>query len=153
MIRKDGRPISLFDSLVRNILRSVDILFGVYPIGLILMFLDSRTRRLGDLAAGTLVIMDRQVNRLRTSSHLTRKPDWGAELRTVVAAMTPDDYYIVSSFLTRRGGLDPTHRRELAKDICARLVEKSDTSPANKRDIEAYLQDVAALYRERMRIL
>jgi hypothetical protein len=143
----------LFDSLVRNILRSVDLLFEVYPIGLAVMFLDSRSRRLGDLAAGTLVIMDRPVKKPVTQPIASRDGNWGADLRDMVAAMTPDDYYIVSSFLSRRDSLDQDHRVELAKEICVRLLGKAGTATRQRSNAEALLQAAAGLYRERTRVL
>jgi uncharacterized RDD family membrane protein YckC len=153
VIRRDGRPISLVDSLVRNILRSVDLLFEVYPIGLAVMFLDSQGRRLGDLAAGTLVIMDRPVGKPATRSTAGQMEDWGTDLRDVVAAMTPEDYYIVSSFLSRRDSLDIEHRVELAREICVRLFGKTGMATKTKPDTEALLQAAAGLYRERTRVL
>lgn len=153
VIRRDGSPISLLDSLVRNILRSVDLLFEVYPIGLVVMFLDSRSRRLGDLAAGTLVIMDRPVNKPVTRPIAARNGDWGTDLRDVVAAMTPEDYYIVSSFLSRRDSLDRDYRVELAQEVCIRLFGKAGTATRQRSDAEALLQAAEALYRERTRVL
>lgn len=44
--------------LVRNVLRLVDVLPGPYGVGLLTMGLSSRWRRLGDLAAGTLVVVE-----------------------------------------------------------------------------------------------
>ena len=61
VIRKDGRPISFVAAVIRNILRAVDILAEIYPLGLVVMFIDSRNRRLGDLAAGTLVVREREL--------------------------------------------------------------------------------------------
>jgi len=151
VIRRDGRPIALFNALVRNILRSVDILFEVYPIGLAVMFIDSRNRRLGDLAAGTLVIVDRHVSRPadRRPVRAIVRPD----LQAVVALMTPEDYYIVSSFLSRRNGLDSEHRRRLAEEIYARLFRETGTTLTRVSNVEALLQASAELYRKRSRVL
>ena len=59
VIRIDGTPITLSESFIRNLARLVDFLPAAYGIGIISMFLDKQSRRLGDLAAGTLVIHDR----------------------------------------------------------------------------------------------
>ncbi len=152
VIRKDGRPISFFDSAVRNILRFVDILAEVYPLGLVVMFLDSQNRRLGDLAAGTIVISEREavspsVPEINSPGH----PE-APELKSVVASMTPEDYQIVSKFLSRRKELDPEHRMRLASEISERLMagaqrEKIETNP------EKFLEIMETLYRERTRIL
>src|SRR5215510_11634669 len=59
VIRTDGTPITLSESFIRNLTRLVDFLPAAYGIGIISMFLDKQSRRLGDLAAGTLVVHDR----------------------------------------------------------------------------------------------
>ncbi len=58
VVRQDGGPISFVHALIRNVFRSIDILGQIYPLGLVIMFIDSRNRRLGDLAARTTVIME-----------------------------------------------------------------------------------------------
>ena len=56
VVRRDGTPVTLSEVLIRNLLRIIDLLPSAYGIGLISMFLDSQSRRLGDMAAGTLVV-------------------------------------------------------------------------------------------------
>lgn len=51
-----GEPVTLAASLVRNLLRGVDILPGSYVVGLVAMVVSAEGKRLGDLAAGTLVV-------------------------------------------------------------------------------------------------
>ena len=59
VIRTDGTPITLSESFIRNLTRLVDLLPAAYGVGIITMFIDKQSRRLGDLAAGTLVVHDR----------------------------------------------------------------------------------------------
>jgi len=60
VVRDGGAPITLRESLVRNLLRVVDILPANYLMGLIAMVLSAEGKRLGDVAAGTVVVrMDR----------------------------------------------------------------------------------------------
>jgi hypothetical protein len=54
----DGRPVTLAESLIRNLVRLVDFLPGFYGVGVVTMFIQPQSRRLGDLAAGTLVVHD-----------------------------------------------------------------------------------------------
>src|SRR5688500_8083340 len=58
VIRADGTPITLSESLIRNLARLVDFLPAAYGVGIVTMFIDKQSRRLGDLAAGTLVVQD-----------------------------------------------------------------------------------------------
>ena len=56
VVNDDGTPVTWATSLIRNLLRSADQFPGLYLVGLASMFLNSEFKRLGDLAAGTLVI-------------------------------------------------------------------------------------------------
>ena len=56
VVNDDLSPVTLGTSLVRNLLRTVDFLPLLYLGGVITMLSNRRFQRLGDLAAGTLVI-------------------------------------------------------------------------------------------------
>ena len=56
VVSEDGLPVSFGASLVRNLLRSADILPSSYTTGLVTMLVSKRTQRLGDIAAGTVVV-------------------------------------------------------------------------------------------------
>ncbi len=56
VVNDDLTPIALGTSLVRNLLRSADFLPFAYLFGLISMVLSGNFQRLGDIAAGTLVV-------------------------------------------------------------------------------------------------
>ena len=58
VVRTDGMPITFTESLIRNLVRLVDFLPAYYGLGCVVMFVNSQSRRLGDLAAGTLVVRD-----------------------------------------------------------------------------------------------
>ena len=56
VINDDLSPVTLGTSMVRNLLRTVDFLPLFYLAGLVTMLSNGRFQRLGDMAAGTLVI-------------------------------------------------------------------------------------------------
>lgn len=56
VIGPDGEPARFIAVLIRNLLRPVDFLPGWYALGVTMIFLTSRSQRLGDLAAGTYVV-------------------------------------------------------------------------------------------------
>jgi uncharacterized RDD family membrane protein YckC len=62
VIHQSGRGINFAEALARNLVRFVDYLPGFYAVGIIAIFLNKRSQRLGDLVAGTLVVRDRQVD-------------------------------------------------------------------------------------------
>src|SRR5438270_2039033 len=55
-----GEPLSLGQATIRNLVRIVDFLPVFYAIGMLTLFISGRGKRLGDFAAGTLVVRDRQ---------------------------------------------------------------------------------------------
>jgi uncharacterized RDD family membrane protein YckC len=55
-----GEPLSLGQSTIRNLVRIVDFLPVFYGIGMLTVFINGRGKRLGDFAAGTLVVRDKQ---------------------------------------------------------------------------------------------
>ena len=56
VVHEDGTPVGWSASILRNFLRVVDFLPAFYTVGLVSMLMDSSFRRLGDLAAGTVVV-------------------------------------------------------------------------------------------------
>ncbi len=56
VVSDDGTPVGWGQALTRNLLRAVDFLPLAYVAGVIAMVVAGRFRRLGDLAAGTLVV-------------------------------------------------------------------------------------------------
>ncbi len=147
VIRVNGQPIGWLESSIRNILRAVDILLGFYPLGLFVMFLSSRSQRIGDYAAGTVVIVERRSNvpmdrtRLRSTSKLN-VPD----LELHISALEPKDYQLVRSFLQRREALDGRHRRELARLIVHRLMKRWGLTLGSNISDESFLEEIVGVY-------
>jgi uncharacterized RDD family membrane protein YckC len=57
-VREGGRPIHASAVIIRNLVRAIDLLPLGYGLGVLVMFVDRQDRRLGDLAAGTLVVRE-----------------------------------------------------------------------------------------------
>jgi uncharacterized RDD family membrane protein YckC len=56
----DGQPINAVQGILRNVLRAADILPGCYQLGLLAALVSNRFQRLGDLAAGTMVVVEQR---------------------------------------------------------------------------------------------
>lgn len=74
VIQEDGTPVKLASSVIRNLLRVVDFLPLGYLTGLVTMTLSGNFRRLGDLAAETMVVHDENVHLYAISEHCQRRP-------------------------------------------------------------------------------
>ena len=101
--------------------RLVDFLPAAYGVGIITMFVDKQSRRLGDLAAGTLVVHDRAPISIQSLS-VKRAVNYSmAGLKPVsldgfpIERLSNDDLSLIEDFLSRRDQL--THRETLAVQI------------------------------------
>jgi uncharacterized RDD family membrane protein YckC len=160
VIRTDGLPITMGEAVIRNLVRVVDFLPVAYGVGVVTMFIQPQARRLGDLAAGTLVIHDRQTATLHemTQAAQARRPlanefAEGAQeplLPSIfpVEQLRPQDIQLAENFLQRRQEL--SNRGSLAVQIVQRLyrqmgMEYSEMSTAQAEDtlvslVKAYRQ-------------
>ncbi len=128
VIRANGTPITLSEALIRNLVRIVDFLPAAYGVGIITMFIDKQSRRLGDLAAGTLVVQDRAPISIQSLS-VKRTVNLGMQGLTHISLegfpverLTNDDLSLIEDFLMRRDQL--THRASLAIQILNALHQR-----------------------------
>ena len=114
VVHDDGTPVALPASLIRNLLRVVDFLPLFYGVGLVSTLVDRDFRRLGDLAAGTLVV-HRRPGPGRSAPPLEAPPvapPPGLSLATQQALL---------AFRERAPRLSPARREELAETLLAAL--------------------------------
>ena len=100
-----------------------------------------KNQRLGDLAAGTLVVRERKATSTlpppRPPGLASAHPSW--DVRTI----TPAGIATVRKFLERRESIAPKARAELATTLAERLRPKVGGAPADLRG-EAFLESVFA---------
>ena len=143
VVRLDGAPVGFLTSAVRNLLRIVDILPGPYGVAIVAVLVSSRNQRLGDMAAGTLVVREKQAPAPAdaTAWRSTRRDSdlegWD------VSSVTPDELATVRRFLERRSTLTPAARERLAHELAARLWPKV-VGPREGLAAEAFLEDLVA---------
>lgn len=116
----EGLRLSFSQVVMRNLLRSVDCLPGLYLVGGVAAWSTRRFQRLGDLAANTVVIRQARVfapdwsglERGKYNS-LLRVPQLVARLRQ---RMDPEAAYLGLRALMRRQELDPEARVEVFRE-------------------------------------
>jgi uncharacterized RDD family membrane protein YckC len=129
VIRTDGMPIGVTESIVRNVVRIVDFLPIYYGIGVVTMFVNSQARRLGDLAAGTIVVRDRgpvtlaSLDAERTLSSPAPQPA-ASGLGLPIEKLTNADLLMAEDYLRRRSEL--TNREEMAQRVLQALLERME---------------------------
>jgi uncharacterized RDD family membrane protein YckC len=111
-----GGPISVIQAVIRNLVRIVDFLPSYYLIGAVAIFVTKRNQRLGDLAAGTVVVRERQAVSLRDlgpgmpAGTSVSQPRWGQRLE-------PQLRRFVVAYAGRRAQLPPARRLDLATQV------------------------------------
>lgn len=114
VITDSGRPLSFIDSFLRNLVRGADWLPFGYALGLVVMGRDRRFRRLGDLAAGTIVVAEeRHAVSDPLYIHPAPTPRELAALPQRVP-LTGDELEAIELFLRRAPKLHPARAEELA---------------------------------------
>jgi uncharacterized RDD family membrane protein YckC len=126
VVNEDLTPIRWEASIIRNLLRAVDFLPFLNLFGLISMLISKDFKRLGDYAAGTVVIYKEEVKQHSL-------PDVALEYLAEPLAM--EDQLAIISFTYRYKQLSPARQQELA-DLLVDLHGKNSQSSA------AYLQGV-----------
>ena len=108
VLHDDLTPIGMSASLTRNLLRTADFMPGFFFAGGISMILSKRFQRLGDLAAGTVVVYD-ELN-LQQTPNLEQ-----IKLVTPWFSMSQLQQDALINFTVNRSGLSQARRDELAK--------------------------------------
>jgi len=167
VIQQSGRAIGIFESMARNFIRYVDQIPFFYAVGVIAVFATRQHQRLGDLAAGTLVVRD----------HEQETPLWGdTGTRTVtapdfpqpkvisephasvalssngIARLSASDLEVLEGFFSRRLDL-PLHTRQLlAQRIAEAIRAKSGLEMPLNVSVETFLEATARDLRDLARM-
>lgn len=162
VIQDSGRQITLFEAMIRNLIRVVDMLPSFYLVGVIAMACNRRHKRLGDLAAGTLVVHERA----------SEEPIWGGTgPRTITAAafqpaqaepdfllqhndpvalpadaiarLTAADLNVIDRFFSRALDMELTTRAQIAARMAGQLTAKMGVEVPKDINPERVLEAIA----------
>jgi uncharacterized RDD family membrane protein YckC len=129
VVRDGGYPIDFGASLIRNLIRIGEWILGYYILAAISALLSPENKRLGDLAAGTIVVRDA---RLAAPRDVTRRRDEPVYVAT--AYLTGEERALIKRFLERRNELGADRRKELAAQLAARIRERMPVELAQMDD-------------------
>lgn len=137
VVHDGGYPVTVRASAIRNLVKlGVDIQpVGSCAIGGLSMMLHPQTKRLGDMAAGTVVVRDRTGQPIPEDNPAAADaPSLG---RPRLAA---DEFAAVSMFVSRRLALDGHVRAELSRKLMARVERHVADDPRRMQvSPDAYL--------------
>ncbi|MBD8491779.1 RDD family protein [Pseudomonas syringae] len=127
VVHDDGTPVGWSPSLIRNLLRAVDMLPFGYALGAIACLNNASFKRLGDLAAGTRVIYR---DRPRPRPTL---PEACAAVAPF--ALTQQEQRAILELAERQGELSAARLRELAAHLAEPLQVHPDQAVARLNGI------------------
>jgi uncharacterized RDD family membrane protein YckC len=120
VIQDNGTPVTPSASVIRNFLRTADFLPFLYATGLLAMLANRQFKRLGDLAAGTLVVYrDLQEKRKSAPQTVARKPP---------VELSEAEQLSLLGFAERGEGLSLGRRRELAELLSEQTGKRGDAA-------------------------
>ena len=123
-IREGGLPIDLSCAAIRNLVRIIDFLPQFYIVGIISILCARNSKRLGDLAAGTLVVKERK-EWIGGAGAKPQVPPLGQVARIPgIEMITSEEFDTVRRFIERRNELDARFREEVAAKIARPIVER-----------------------------
>ncbi len=138
----NGQPINGMKAFIRNLLRGADLLppaagtmIPTGVVGLVAMSLNSRFQRLGDLVAGTMVVVEER--------------QWLMGLETLedprvyqLASYIPDSFQIsrdlsrtLAMYVERRRYFGPARRTEIGQPLCQPLLDRFGLAPDTSYDL------------------
>lgn len=151
VIRADGTPIGFTESFIRNLVRLIDAVPApFYAVGIITMFISKNDRRLGDMAAGTIVVRERpaySASDVMSVPVLGLQPELGevdhAELTWDLRALRPSDLVVANEYLARAPVLPEEARVRIGQEIATRLATRIGAE--GPRDPAAFLRRIVYL--------
>jgi uncharacterized RDD family membrane protein YckC len=134
LVTRDGAVPSAAAFIVRNVFRLVDSFPLGYGVGLITSLITREHVRVGDLAAGTLLVYENR--HALDAERITVKPGTGRMDLTTVE--------VVSELLSRWGTLDIQVRERLARALLARVGDAAAGEPATDAALREKLERLLA---------
>ncbi len=148
VIKESGRPINAYEAVARNLLRAVDVLPGMYGVGIVCMMLNNQNRRLGDFVAGTVVVHDKRTEEV--------KPEWntGTEPTATnpqLSLVGSEELVLIETYLHRRVGMDLVLRDQVAYQIVTRIIAKTGLQRDPGQSLDEFLETTARQIRDTAR--
>lgn len=155
VVRDDGGPIAFRQALVRGVMGALlekpGLLFPVTaPIGLIVMLVSSRAKRVGDLAAGTVVMQERVPGARRPPPVAEMPPMLAGWARSLDLTRLDDGLALsVRQFLHRAAEMRPEAADRLGRALADTTLARVTPNPPPNTSATAFLQAVIGERRRR----
>lgn len=166
VIREDGRPITFWEAMVRNLTRIFDMqptpipIIGFYSVGIISVFVNRRDQRVGDMFAGTVVVREREAE-APTFDKVFGSPVSDSAYRRAfkpvlftadLSSLKESEIEVVETFLRRRWDLPDMPRQWMAWRVSMPILYKlRPTYDLQTFTYEGFLEELLHRYRAQHR--
>ena len=151
VVQETGRPVTFSISMIRNLIRIADFFPVLYGTAIVFIMFDKRSRRLGDIVAGTLVVRDRRrvtldnlldsVRQNRVQNALSSNTQ---QTLPNLEALHASEMQLVQTFLLQRSSMPPERRQRLSGQLAYALFQRLGYSVPG--DPELFLQQANDQY-------
>lgn len=145
VIEANGQPIGWTAVFIRNLMRLVDCLPGMYA-GILPMLFDKSERRFGDMAAGTIVIRERLQS--FTSELQILDNNAASDIIIDTGQISPEAYHLLVGFLKRRKLMVVSDRERLSADM-AKYFQTNMGILNDSDNSERFIEKLFIAYRKR----
>jgi uncharacterized RDD family membrane protein YckC len=145
VVQIEGEGISFSSIAIRNLLRAVDAI-GFYAVAGIVMFATSKVQRLGDLAAGTVVISEELPDYSARYDKKKHVVDDQMATSTALKAtgLKPEEYRLLRNYWLRREELSIEVRGQLLSQLVRPILNRTGQSlpDASLAAFEKYVDEI-----------
>ncbi|PYP19957.1 MAG: hypothetical protein DMD54_01695 [Gemmatimonadetes bacterium] len=134
VVMDNGRPVTAGAAVIRNLVRLLDCYAFLFLPAMVMVFVTRSNQRLGDMAAGTIVVRDRP-----TTWAIGAKAQSEELVETGPPELSEDEFRLLDRFLGRMNELAPDVQSRIGRDLAHRFEARI---PRRTDDINAYLVEV-----------
>lgn len=146
VVQGDGSPVTFMQVLVRNMLTIIDQLPFLYAVGMVAVLVTRRNQRLGDLAAGTVVLREKGGSAPPVIDYAVPEAEWAGSARLYLHTITEAEFATLKQYLLRKDELRPEEASQLEHRLVAHFSKKLSIRAAAIDDYYVFLQQVAQLF-------
>jgi uncharacterized RDD family membrane protein YckC len=147
VIRDDGRPAGLQQATLRALLRPVD---DTFFLGVFLIALGKREKRLGDWVAGTLVIQEERpiASASFPVSEQAQSLANQLQMEADLSRLLPEDFAVIREYLQRSGAMTTQAKAELSRELAHQVKEVIALEKLPKVTAHLFLEAVYLAYQQ-----
>ena len=145
VIKDSGRPADVPALVLRNFLRAVDILPGMYGVGSVCMLITRDSRRVGDLVAGTVVVHDKPATMI--SAFESQRPP-GSPATLAAVRISDEELALLETYLARRLDLPLDVQVRTVGQIVRLLRDRHQLVPAAGQNVDDFIEGIARRTRD-----